>query len=408
MIAKSLLLSCGALMLFAGTVAAQPTCVANYPAGECDHPYDDDNMFVGRVVSLSEGDEQERGKVIRGYMRGKAVVSVEMVFSGKVEGVVELKLPQACWGVIEKGNKYIFHVRRMADGLYANKWSGGFDNLPSEDFNEVVEGIRALINGVRQPRIYGTLRRFDSRVVSGGVVVAENGRQKFESVTDARGRYEFRELPDGEYKVNPLLLPSLRPPDGSDRQPREKYDSFARVVNQSLCGERVDFLAWDNGVIGGRVEDADGKPVDYVEISLFNETLNTWPSYPSDKIVLQSREGKFAFINLPPAQYLLKVYARTEDGETLEFYYPGVLRRENARVIDLTAGVQLTDIRLKLPRLKKRRIFGRVYATKQPHKTLSGGVAIRNRPTIRHLLYHAAAHNMNDSSAGTRSLFSND
>jgi hypothetical protein len=336
--------------------AAQPTCFAQYPVQSCDGSSGED-FFLGRVLSLRESASQSEVEGINGYVHGRAVVSVEALFTGGESGVVELELRQGCWGSIYKGHRYLFHVSQTETGLYASRWSGELDNLTPEEFDDLIRGIRARARGVREPPIYGKLTRYAHAPVPDVVVVAEKDGEKFEERTDAQGRYAFGELPDGDYKVYPLLPTSLRPPD-QDGQPREQYDSAAHISGESLCGARVDFIAWDNGVIGGGVEDEEGRGLPYVYVNLRNRSNYGWGN--SYAKTLKGADEKFAFVNLSPGSYHIEVAVKDEDGQVLTFYYPGVLVEKDASAIELAAGDQLTDLRIKLPRLKRRRIFGQV------------------------------------------------
>ena len=95
--------------------------------------------------------------------------------------------------------------------------------------------------------------------IEGITVVAEKDDVKVEAVTDARGRYEFRELPEGEYKVHPLLAPALRPAEISDMRHAKPGDT-ARIHRSILCGVRLDFFALHNGVVQRTYRGAEGKP----------------------------------------------------------------------------------------------------------------------------------------------------
>ena len=120
---------------------------------------------------------------------------------------------------------------------------------------------RALIRGERLRTVFGTLQNKDGLgPIEGVTVVAEKDGEKFEAVTDSEGRYEFGELPEGEYKVQPLLAPALRPAEHSER-PHAKPGDTARILRNTLCGVRLDFIALHNGVISGRIEDSDGEPI---------------------------------------------------------------------------------------------------------------------------------------------------
>lgn len=358
--AKHLAPLCVLLLFCSWEAAAQPTCFNNfYLPNSC--PPQEDIILIGRVITFFSVDETREDdpsgyKVLRGPVRGRVVVAVEEVLKGEAAVEVELRFRSGCAGFIQKNEKYVFAVKKTSDGLFAQSWSNNLETMSPEDVAQSLEVIRSLVSGERQPRLFGTLRNVD-RPVPDITVVAEKGEERFETNTDASGRYEFRELPEGEYQVNPILPESLRPANDDNRQPRERYDYRVPVTDQGLCGARVDFLAWPNGVISGRVEDADGNPVKDVRIGLswlIDKDVGQGAPYPADE-VWGPQDGEFSFINLAPGPYLLVVDTEGRigsDGKRIgTLYYPGgVDWEEEAHPLDLAPGQKVTGLVIKLPR----------------------------------------------------------
>lgn len=351
------------LLLFcAAETRAQPTCfVTRVLSADCPDT-SGDLVFVGRVVSLKTTDEktgvETETDALNGYPRGRAVIAVEELFKGEAGAVVELPIRGGCYGRISKDKRYVFNLPRELDGSRTYHWSGELDDLPEDEAAQLFEAIRANLRGERQPRLYGVLRHADRHgFIAGITVVADRDGVKFESLTDAVGRYEFRELPEGEYEVYPLLPPSLSPPDDPrDGQPRERHDNSVRIYRDTACGTRQDFTAQDTGSISGRVVDADGKPFVLAGVSLrsFLDRSGFASLISAKERLTHKREGNFSFVNLPPGRYLVEITVPGDERGTPTFYYPGVVYQKDARVINLAAGAKVTDIVIKIPRAKQK------------------------------------------------------
>lgn len=350
------------LLLFAQGTRAQPTCFFTH---RLSHDCPDTSgalVFLGRVVSLTERDTQTGAETetdrLNGYLRGTTVVAVEELFKGEAGASVELRLDRGCYGRLEKGKTYLFNLGRTPETHDPFHWSEEWDYLSEEEAAKLREAIRANVGGERQPRLYGIVRHAERHSpVVGLTVVAERDGARFETHTDDAGRYEFGELPDGEYKVYPLLPPSLRPPDDPrDGRPRERHDDTAHVLNAALCGARQDFGVLDTGSISGRVVDADGQPFVSAGVSLSRfDGRSSLPSLAYAKeTLMHKREGNFAFVNLPPGRYLIEVIMPGDGRSWPVLYYPGVVYQKDASVIDLKPGEKLADLVVKLPRQKKK------------------------------------------------------
>jgi len=355
------------LLLFAFPVAAQPTCFVNFdPRDLCPVRYpratslvDDDLIFVGRVIALREiqRNEPQTSETpvdsIHGSVRGKAVLAVETLLKGEAPSQLEVRLSYGCWGSIEKDRRYLFQVQRQNGALFSPRWSHELE--AQYDVAWALERIRSILRQEPQPRVFGRLLH-RGEPVGRTTILAEKDGRKFRTRTNAEGRYAFRDLPDGEYRVYPLLPPWLRPPDGDDRLPREQYDTRAQVLQHSPCGARTDFVAWDNGVIAGRVEDADGHPVTPVALilwSLIDENRRQSFSYPAQE-VSGLGTGEFAFINLPPGPYDIFVGFQGRPGPYTYLYYPGaVADEEQVRPIQLSRGQKLRNLVIRLPRAER-------------------------------------------------------
>src|ERR1044072_5763889 len=239
---------CLLLLISTRETVVQPTCAINYNLSYFCIALYADIIFVGRVVSLTAISEDAQGNIsqtevgsLREHMWGKAVVRIETLFKGKATGEVELAFHSECWGDISRNRQYIFNVKQTNEGLKAHRWSVPLDSLRPDDLKYFTEMMRAVIKGERQPRLYGRLFHYAEGFVSltgqpipEVTVVAEKDGAKYESRTNADGRYVFRDLPSGEYQVYPLWPESLRPADddyydSSRERPNERISEIGRA-----------------------------------------------------------------------------------------------------------------------------------------------------------------------------------
>ena len=283
-------------------------------------------------------------KHLGGYPQGKVVVAVEEVLKGSPDAFIEFTVHGTCYGIIEEGGKYIFHFDKTSNGYSNPKWSSW---LPREDeFANFLSAQRTLIRGERLSTIFGTLRDNDFLgPVEGVTVVAEKNGVKFEAVTDSKGRYEFGDLPEGEYKVHPLLAPALRPAEYSGLRHAKPGDTAS--IRDALCGARLDFFASHNGVIRGRIEDAEGKPV-YPESAILYK-LDEKSKYPYKHDRFQNEPATFSFVDIPPGRYIIEVTTVRLDRPWPSFYYPGVSDEKEAVIIELVGGQEVSGLVFKLP-----------------------------------------------------------
>lgn len=348
------------LLLFASATRAQPTCFVSGPLW-LDCPYrGSETFFLGRVLSLKGFDDQTGAEYeadrLGSYPRGKVVVAVEEAFKGDVGAVFEFEVHGRCYGHIEKGRRYLFEQGVTGGGRYT--WAEAPHYESEAEQTKFLDSLRALVKGVRQPRLYGVVRHAERRSPFEGLtVVAERDGAQFETRTDDQGRYEFAELPEGEYKVYPLLPPSLAPPDDPrDGKPRTRHDNTAHVHGTAVCGTRQDFEMLDTGSISGRLVDADDQPFVAAGVSL--SRFNGQSSLPSlayaKEVLMHKREGNFSFVNLQPGRYILEIILPGDGRSWPVLYYPGVVYQKDARVIDLKPGEKLTGLVVNLPRLKKK------------------------------------------------------
>jgi hypothetical protein len=363
----------GALLLLChGEAAAQPGGDASrFSALEtCNESYlEREYVFTGRVISIDEIPNPHNS----GGPLWKAVVEVETSLKGQLNGEIELAIvkypPTTDWQV--KGKRFIFTADRISNGelngLYSNKWSTPLDDLPADVAARALDDIRAVLRGVPQPRIVGTVREqswginFEptaGRPFRGIVVVAENrDGQRFKARTDGEGRFQFDELPPGMYTVSPVLPKKMDMYDVGFMQ-QEGNKKYVRV-DEGLCSRELHFVGQETGSIAGRIElgkvrrDA-GEPLLYlyrVDPKSHKIDFEATRKIPSDVSVSENGSQtvfRFSFGHIPTGSYMLSVSNIDPADKSETFYYPWARKIDEAEAINVAAD-KPTEVLIKLP-----------------------------------------------------------
>jgi hypothetical protein len=180
--------------------------------------------------------------------------------------------------------------------------------------------------------------------------------------TDAEGQFRFSAIPSNHYWLK-VLSPNYVAPG-------ERYLKQGRRVTVRE-GESLDDADWDvipGGTISGRILDVDGNPVTDEMIHLF-PIIGSAPSYDSlwfdGGNFKTDGTGAYRIFGISPGRYVIgigediarltgAVRYRHDIGaaqgrvERDHYYeqtlYPGVGQREQAHIIEVSSGAELTGI----------------------------------------------------------------
>jgi hypothetical protein len=193
-------------------------------------------------------------------------------------------------------------------------------------------------------------------------------------MTDAEGRYEFRDLPAGRFTINVSKSGYVTVQYGQTR-PHESGRPIELADKQAL--EKMDISMPRGGVISGRIVDEFGEPVADAMVSAMRQT---WANgrrrfVPSGRTAQTNDLGQFRMYGLPPGDYYVSASLRNTDTMMFDVlsgqqggptgsnpssgyaptYFPGTTNPADAQKVSLGVGqdLQSTDFALIAVRLAK-------------------------------------------------------
>lgn len=367
---KGLLLAVSSLFVLLASAARAEACSCAGPGSPCQAYGGASAVFVGMVTDIRDGtrEPKARGEEIDWAPR-TVTFSVSEAFGGVEGAQVQVSTGMGggdCGYNFVKGATYLVYAHSAGSGERRRLGTGVCTRTQlAFDAREDLEYLRGLAGSPPGVTVSGRVERQGEGEEENGAakmiglagirVTVEGGGERRELVTDAQGRYRLSGLAAGKYKV------AVHPPDELTLyQPESEFELADRG-----CAI-TNFYLMDNGRIGGRVLDAEGKPVAGVKVAVLDAEGKNPELYGHHAST--DGNGRYKFDGLPPGRYLLglhvvagyqppsdpaNAYART--------YYPGVARAEEAEAIELKAGEELKGRDLRLPpRRAESVIRGRV------------------------------------------------
>lgn len=246
----------------------------------------------------------------------------------------------------------------LATGLCTR--SGHLEALQDE-----LDVIRSLVDGRNETRVYGSVHRSEwdfekgqyatkyAGPMGGVVVTAAGPGGRFETVTDGEGRYRFANLPSGEYSIVPVF-PRIYSPSRAIR---------VEVTPESGGGSAY-FSTSTNGRIAGQLFEGGKHVAIEVDLTLFAIGADRRPTGVGLSNVRRPG-GAFEFERIPPGRYVIGINRWSWRGTSPypPTYHPGVADVEQAAVIELAAGQEIT-VDVSLPaRLSELTVTGVVVWT---------------------------------------------
>lgn len=197
-------------------------------------------------------------------------------------------------------------------------------------------------------------------------LVGAGGGEDQVVLTDAEGRYRATNLPEGKYEVRTLL-------GGCVREKPSPNESLAESVSldEGESRENVDFALVRGGVITGRVTDADGRPLIARAVSLqvvdeegrkrgARNIQNIQNLMSMSEMFQTDDRGVYRIFALRAGRYLVSAGGGAgmalltgAGGEYPRIWHPDAADADQAKVIEVAAGGEVTGVDIRLGAAKK-------------------------------------------------------
>jgi protocatechuate 3,4-dioxygenase beta subunit len=232
----------------------------------------------------------------------------------------------------------------------------------------------------------GPLRRAQVRLTAPeiGVKVA---------LTDAEGRYEFRELPAGRFSLNASKSGYVSVQYGQTR-PFEQGRPIELADKQVLA--KTDVAMPRGGVISGRIVDEFGDPLPDALVSAMRQTWSNGRRrlLPTGRTSQTNDLGQYRMYGLPPGEYYISASLRNTDITIMDAallggpssgasgstpssgyaptYFPGTTTATSAQRVTVAVGQEAQNTDFALAPVRLARITGTVMTS--DGKPLDGGM----------------------------------
>jgi protocatechuate 3,4-dioxygenase beta subunit len=164
------------------------------------------------------------------------------------------------------------------------------------------------------------------------------------ATTDEEGRYVITGLASGQYSVAPYQPTSVLPE-------RTMFDTGSKSVtlNDNESAANIDFTLSTGAVITGRVTGSDGRPL--IEQRINVESANGKQSFGGifgGDMYRTDDRGIYRIYGLPAGSYYVSVgevpnsnvitFGVNTNGSVPHTYYPGVTKKSDAKLLEMTDG----------------------------------------------------------------------
>jgi hypothetical protein len=346
-----------------------------FPLPPIYQAFDDaDAVFIGRVTGSNLPKSRD------GYLQDDVIFDIEVIdnFKGVAEKNIKLNRgsrSSSCYSGYSSGETYLFYADKSArGGFFEDKeksknivYQGSFCNRTRnvKSAQDQIFYIKRKLEGKPEPQVYGSIARSDRDITSlkwrytfleGVTVLVDDGKNSYKTVTDKDGKYEFTNIPAGEYSIKPMSGDDYTVYFPGEEQftvlPNKKVVSINYLGNPEYKAFYGSFsFGWSNR-IEGRVVDIEGKPleryaIDLLPLSLANSEIATYVEGSPDS---HGQRGFWSTGNTP-GKYVLAVdiYAPFSGRSKQRVYYPNVEVVSNAKIFDVSAATKISNLEFKVP-----------------------------------------------------------
>ena len=357
----------------------------SYPSAK-DAWLDSPLVFVGLIEKTEPKLITER--VVAGEQ--VAWVRVNEPFKGVKNGqVLELRDRfSSCFGGFREGITMLFYLH---PGQRQGTWVAPacYRSRSMDAAADDLSFLRGLPASARGNRVSGTVTLWDddpakgfhlSREMGGVRVRALSDSDSYETVTDTRGLYEFRDLRPGTYAIKidypkgtALRFPIAYGKTLVRRDAARFTEEGTRLEVTDASGNGFDFVLSQDTSITGHVFGPEGRPMKHVCVEV--DPLEGNAEGGSRIFNCTKPDGTYVLDRIPAGSY--RVVANRDGQMTAaapfgRLYYPGTPILEKAGVLTISAGQHLEHVDIHVSELARRlELRGRL--------VFSDGVALANQ-----------------------------
>ncbi len=365
-----------------------------------DLPYWRANFVFTGVVEKFTADKNtvSPGDIITTDSYRPVYNSVRFTVEKKYRGTVDKDIEITSSFNFKEGGKYFVYAVTGKDGKIYQLDNGecGAPPVLLENAKDDLEYAEEIAAGKTGTRIFGSVFEDAQRLgtqrqnvpLENVEVTIKSQKDSFTTRTDKKGKYIFKNIPPGEYKISTSTLKSLREKVPGEFYFHSRSSTKSRIVliGESVLGEFIlpgstqktktyyrhsdsySFVFTSLSSIEGKAVDSGGTipPQQYVWlIPTFNgkADLDDYIRYkwtnPAD--------GKFVFEDVPKGEYIIVVNRNNchsdNHPEYARSFFPGVADLADAEVITVeeNQNIKIRKFRLSPP-LKERWFAGVVLA----------------------------------------------
>jgi|SRR5579863_1562300 carboxypeptidase family protein len=298
-------------------------------------------VFVGSISAILPSSDKDE-KTLQ--------IAPEEIFHGNPPTPLTVLTSQgACLPKLAVGDRWLFFLRKEADEPVVLDY-GGNDSRPVAQAQEQVETLRRLKAmgdfGLLRGNVMHGPSYSDRKPVPGVRVVATRStdRAKYFTTTDAEGDYEFQPVPVGSYE---LAAETVGP---------TYVGNSALKITSGVCW-KVTLWKSPAARLSGHIRRSDGSALPKTEVLIMRDDYSWFTTQESDA------NGYFQEDSLRAGKYVVGISLPGEppwrtggcagaclnEIPPVSLYYPGMLGRSNALVIDLATDEKRDELDFTLP-----------------------------------------------------------
>ena len=333
-----------------------------------------DEVVIARAVSVEKAQDTEKEAYIEGVKTTTMVV--ERVFKGKLKVRDEIVFGQGngadcIWTFDEEsvGDQFLLYLVRpekLADRYLPSKEPGlwfAFGCGRSSGLGGATEDLLYLENLSKlrgKTRISGSIGggyAYPDIDVAGKKIKIIGAKKTYQTKTNEDGVFEIYDLPPGKYfiepeipagwKINPYMFRFSNVIESEAGSPKQ-----VGVMLEPKKHASVDIVLTIDNYVRGRVLDPTGRAMYQVCVYLLRPEQQDALG-PTD---CTDEQGRFEIKEVPEGEYVL---VANQDGKPSShepfprIFYPNVMERERAAVINIRPGENVANLDIVIPKLEE-------------------------------------------------------